>query len=420
MKLLKIISLITQTEISKFYNILTNVITNIDESINLEKSTDAEHFVKTFSKTEVYEKYKEELSKSIKGDIFLDIISDIIVRDGNSIMSRDWFKTLLEKEICALEERIGYFDLIFKGEVRDIEKARIRDYTILLNCTKTAYTNDLERGAETKITLDELSILKTLKNSLDLSNDEFRAILFYAIGTKELDKYDIDEVIKKLHDAGIAFYKKSRLVIYVPDEIVYLLREIKAINLADKYTRRILKCLDDKMINKVKKLHGIREVERHKKIEAIIKQGINIESVLSDEIFDDEVRESDKKKIINEIIESKLEIHLDNSGRTVNEKIGNLVKYFNNLDKDPNIGIARDGYEKLLLDLKTMMQNLEQLIRKEFDIEPRVELTGETLLDYNVRPKDVLYLLPITELKKFCLEHNVSYRGKNIINSILA
>jgi len=419
MKLLKIINLTTQTEISKFYNILTAIISEIDESVNLDKSTDAEHFVRTFNRPEIYKKYQSEIHKSIQNDVFLDILSDIIVRDGNCIMSRDWFKTLVEKEIGLIKERMKFFKAILENKNRDIESKRIRDYRIFLNCTKTAFNNDISAGSDAKITSDEWTILFTLKNGLGLSSDEYRTLLYLAIGNCELEKHDIDESIKKLRDNGIGFFKKSMQNIYIPDEIINMLREIKGISLAEKYTRRIIKCLDDKQINKIKKNHGIKEVERYEKIESIIKKGVRIRKILSDEIFDEETKENEKKKILLDIIENKLEIHLPSYGRTVDERIDHLIVYFKNLDQDKNIGISRDGFEKMLLDLKEI-KNMEKLVRTEFEIAPKVELTSETLLDYNIRPKDILYLIPLNDLKSFCVDKNISYRGKNIINSILS
>ncbi|GAG84512.1 unnamed protein product [marine sediment metagenome] len=63
---------------------------------------------------------------------------------------------------------------------------------------------------------------------------------------------------------------------------------------------------------------------------------------------------------------------------------------------------------------------MEKLVRIEFEIESKVELISETLLDYNIYPKDILYLIPLDDLKSFCVDNNISYRGKNIINCILS
>ncbi|MCJ7814204.1 MAG: hypothetical protein MUP34_02145 [Candidatus Atribacteria bacterium] len=419
MKLLKIINVMTQSEISRFYNILTAIISEIDESISLEKSTDAEDFVKTFNSPEINNKYQLELKKSLQNDVFLDILSDIIVRDGNCMMSRDWLKVLAEKEIKSIKERMKFFQEILESKNRDIETKRIRDYRIFLNCTKTAFDNDLSAGNEARISAGECTILFTLKNELGLSNDEYRTLLYLAIGNCELEKLDIDESIRKLRDNGIAFFKRSSQNIYIPDEIINMLREIKGINLAEKFTRRIIKCLDDRQINKIKKNHGIKEIERYEKIESIIKKGVSVRKILSDEIFDEDTKENEKKKILFDIIDNKLEIHLTSYGKTVDERIDHLLTYFKKLNEDTNIGISRDGFERMLQDLKKL-KNVEKLVRTEFEIEPKVELTSETLLDYNILPKDILYLIPLDDLKSFCNDRKISYRGKNIINCILS
>ena len=40
--------------------------------------------------------------------------------------------------------------------------------------------------------------------------------------------------------------------------------------------------------------------------------------------------------------------------------------------------------------------------------------------NHNIYPKDILYLIPLDDLKSFCVDKNISYRGKNIINCILS
>ncbi|GAH34501.1 unnamed protein product, partial [marine sediment metagenome] len=146
------------------------------------------------------------------------------------------------------------------------------------------------------------------------------------------------------------------------------------------------------------KNHGIKEVERHERIESIIKKGVSIRKILSDEIFKEGTKENEKKKILYDIIENKLEIHLTSYGKTVDERIDHLIDYFKYLDEDKNIGISRDGFERMLLDLRKI-KDTEELVKTEFEIEPKIELTNEILLDYNIRPKDILYLIPLDDLK---------------------
>jgi len=75
--------------------------------------------VRTFNRLEIYKKYQLELQKSLQNDVLLDILSDIIVRDGNCIMSRDWFKILVEKEIKSIKERMKFFETILENKNKD-------------------------------------------------------------------------------------------------------------------------------------------------------------------------------------------------------------------------------------------------------------------------------------------------------------
>lgn len=420
MKLKKIINSINQTEISKFYNILTSIIPDTNEGINLSKDTDAEHFVDTFNKKQINDKYKKIISRNISQDPVLDIIIDIIIRDGNSIMSRDWFKFLLEKEIKSLITKVQDFKVVMTEEATDIEGNRRRDYLTYYKCAFTAYNNDLERNAAQNITTDEMSILNTLKKSLELSNDDSRAIFFLVVGLDGVQNLNIDTVIQKIKDSGIGFYKKTEMNIYIPEEFVYLLRDIKSVQIADKNTRRILKCLENKQLNKIKKKYGIKEIDRHEKIERMISMGIDIDSVLRHDIYDEGTNVTDKKNILLDIIENKLEIHLERSGKTLDERLELLFDYFNANERDISIGIPKDGYDRLISDFFIFYKSFEKEIRSEFQIEKSIALSADLLLDYNIKPRDVLYLLPISVTKEYCSKNKIPSRGKNIVNQILA
>jgi hypothetical protein len=43
----------------------------------------------------------------------------------------------------------------------------------------------------------------------------------------------------------------------------------------------------------------------------------------------------------------------------VNEKIDNIITYFDNLEKDEKVGISVEGYEKLLFDLNLRIENIQ-------------------------------------------------------------
>lgn len=115
-----------------------------------------------------------------------------------------------------------------------------------------------------------------------------------------------------------------------------------------------------------------------------------------------------------------LEIHLERSGKTIDERLDLLFDYFNSNERDLSIGIPKDGYDRLLSDFFKFDKSFEKEIRDEFQIEKSEQLTADTLLDYNIKPRDVLYLLPVNKIKDYCSQHSISIRGKNSVNQILA
>lgn len=393
----------------------------MDEKIELEKNTDAEHYVRTFNKVSIYKEYKERLQKAINDNLLLDLITDIFIKDGNCIMSRDWFNELFKQEILSLKSIIDDFKELFGGNSNpfEAEDSRIRDYNVFRACVSTAFHNDEAKGKNASISLDELSVLQTLKVELGLSNEEARGIYYLEIGDDELNNLDIDEVIIMAKNEGLIFNINSKKTILVPDEFVKILRDIKGIPLADKFTRRILKALPDKQINKIKRNHGIKESEKHLKIEAIIKRGINIYDILSQEIYEQGDKTSIKMEFLKGFIEGSLDIHLNTLGRTVNDRIRLLVEYFMEQDNESNLGITRDGYDQLLRELFDFDNGIDACIREEFQIQPNVILNAETLLDYSIRPKDILYLIPLKQLVDFCSLKNLSHKGKNKVQVIL-
>ena len=149
-----------------------------------------------------------------------------------------------------------------------IDESRKRDYLIYRNCVKTAYTNDQLQNRECVITHDELSILNTLSNNLDLSQDETRSIYYSVL---PLTKMDIYNIIKSLKDLGLLFYSRKNLEVYIPEEIVRILRKMKGYEVANKHFRRVLKELKDSQISLICRKHNIdRNLSRYEKIKAII------------------------------------------------------------------------------------------------------------------------------------------------------
>ena len=101
---------------------------------------------------------------------------------------------------------------------------------------------------------------------------------------------------------------------------------------------------------------------------------------------------------------------------TIEEKIDNIIKYFENLEKDEKVGISIEGYDKLLADLEATIPNYKKLIINEFEISEDIVLSSENLLDFNIKPRDILDILPIEGLKIFIAEQKLKSRGDLVFN----
>ncbi|MBN2350003.1 MAG: restriction endonuclease [Bacteroidales bacterium] len=425
MKLEKILDQLNSFEKNSFLKVITSIIDDVPkkskeiEAILVNSDKDLKN-VDTINIVRVLSQIEDEFANYVRSELVeatsqFDIIIDILIRDGNCIMSREWFNRLYENEIKSLELKLKEFEKEILLEKSEISDRRKRDYRIYRECLQTAYYNDELKNQDCKITSDEQSILLILSKNLGLSQEEIKLINYLIIKIK---KENIDKVINELKNLGIIFYSKKTLNVYVADEIVRILRKVRGKEIADKYYRRVLKNLREAQINMIAKNHNINWKENIDiKIKKIIKEGINFSDVLIDDIFKEDTKVSEKKLFINELIEKRLNIdHL--RGATLEEKINSLVEFFDEIDKDEKVGISIDGYEKLLADLDSVIPNIEANIREEFEIQEEDILKNEFLLDFNIKPRDILDLLSEKELKLFCEKMCVKSRG-NLVTNVL-
>jgi len=420
MKLLKILDLTNQIEKNSFIKLLINIMSkndNEDTQIEHIKNANNENIVKIFNLDYVQEEFKKQIKDAVAFNFNFDILIDIIIRDGNCIMSRNWFYELYSKEISNIKnEEKKLKEELDEEKKGNIEEGRKRDYLIYRNCVKTAYTNDQLQNRECVITHDELSILNTLSDNLDLSQDETRSIYYSVL---PLIKMDIDSIIKSLKDLGLLFYSKKNLEVYIPEEIARILRKMKGYEVANKHFRRVLKELKDSQISIICRKHNIdRNLSRYEKIKAIIEKGLSIRNTLTQGIFKDQVNLSEKKEFINTLIEKNLKLSLSSKGVTLEDKINNLISYFNATEKDDKIDISNDGFEKLLKDIHHLIPETNDIVKDEFEIQGDFILKFDLLLDYNIKPRDVLDLLEKDSLVSFCKNQQIKSIG-NIVNNIL-
>ncbi|MFC4690920.1 hypothetical protein ACFO5T_10815 [Dokdonia genika] len=423
MKLEKILDKLGSIEKNSFIKIIDNIISKspknakqIDKILSSSdkglKSVDNQNISKIFALTagEFQEHIKCEFQEITSQ---LDILIDIIIRDGNCIMKQDWFSRLYETEIKHIKSRIKTLNADFENDKSELSASRKRDYKIYKACLHTAYHNDVENNRDAKITSDELSIILTLSKQLSLSQEEVKLINYSILPIKKLD---IQDVIKGLKNIGVIFYSNKENTIYVADEMVRMLRRVRQKEVAEKFYRRTLKLLRAPIINQIAREHNIdRKLTYSQKIEEIIKEGVSFTSLLSEDIYKPESTLTEKKKTLNELCEKGLNIQ-NLKGSVLEEKISSLIEHFESVERDEKVGISLDGFEKLLTELNQSLPKLNKQIREQFELQDEFVLKADFLLDYNIKPRDILDLIVKQDLTKFIKDNGIKQRGDDILN----
>jgi len=343
----------------------------------------------------------------------LDILIDIIIRDGNCIMKQDWFSRLYENEIKNLKSKIKTLTTELENDKSELSDSRKRDYRIYKACLSTAYTNDISNNREAKITSDELSIILSLSKQLGLSQEDVKLINYSILPIK---KVDIQDVINNLKNLGIVFFSKKENTIYVADEMVQLLRKVRKKEVGDKFYRRTLKLLREPIINQIAKEYNIdRKLPISLKIEEILKEGISFTDLLSSNIYKEGTNLTEKKKILNELCEKGLNIP-NLRGSTLEDKINSLIEHFENVEKDEKVGISLDGFDKMLSELNHSLPKLNKELKVLFELQEEYVLNANFLLDFNIKPRDILDIITKPDLVKFIKDNGIKQRGDDILN----
>jgi len=423
MKLEKILDKLGSIEKNSFIKIIDNIISKSPKNIkNIEKilssSDKGLKSVDNQNVSNIFELIEQEFHDYIKCEFQeitsqLDILIDIVIRDGNCIMKQDWFSRLYETEIKHLKAKIKALNNDLDNDKSELSVVRKRDYKIYKSCLNTAYYNDISNNREAKITSDELSIILTLGKQLGLSQEEIKLINYSILSIKKLE---IQEVIKNLKNIGVIFYSNKENTIYVADEMVRVLRKVRKQEVAKKFFRRTLKLLREPIINQICRNYNIdKKLTYPQKIEEIIKEGVSFSNFLLEDIYKPETNLTEKKKILNEICEKGLNI--DNlKGSVLEDKISSLIQHFENIERDEKVGISIDGFNKLLTELNQSLPKLNKQIKEQFELQDEYVLKADFLLDYNIKPRDILDLIIKENLSMFIKENGIKQRGDDILN----
>lgn len=429
MKLEKILDNLNSFEKNSFLKIIDSIVAERPKNAKavdkiLSNSTKDLKNIDNINVAKVFDLVEDEFGECVRDEFVnttsqLDILIDIVIRDGNSIMKQDWFSRLYEKELQSINKKIKDFKAIIDSEKpSNISDQRQRDYKIYRACLQTAYHNDDNNNLDRKITTDELSILLTLSSQLSLSQEEVKLINYLIVPVKKLE---IDTIINDLKSLGIIFYSKKTSTIYVADEVIRILRKVRGKEVADKFFRRTLRLLREPQINLICKEHQIDwRLPLDQKIKEIIHEGISFSGIFTDDMHKEGTNLTDKKKIINDLCDKGLKISPSLKGTLLEEKIANLIAYFEDIERDEKVGISIDGYEKLLIDMGEILPKLNQQLKVEFELQDENVLRSNYLLDYNIKPRDILEIVTEKELEVFCNAKDIKTRGDLILNILEA
>ncbi|OBX24552.1 hypothetical protein LX77_03487 [Gelidibacter algens] len=423
MKLEKILDKLGSLEKNSFIKIIDHIISknpkNAKEIEKILSSTDKGlKSVDSLNISNIFSLVSQEFTDHLKCEFQeansqLDILIDIIIRDGNCLMKQDWFSRLYDTEVKNLKGKIKTLTTELESDKSELSESRKRDYRIYKACLSTAYTNDISNNRDAKITADELSIILTLSKQLGLSQEDIKLINYSILPIK---KEQIQDVINNLKNIGVVFYSKKENMIYVADEMVRLLRKVRQKEVAEKFYRRTLKLLREPIINQIAKEHNIdRKLSATQKIEEIIKQGISFTDLLTYDIYKEGTNLTDKKKQLNEFCEKGLNIQ-NLKGSTLEDKIKSLIDHFDTVEKDEKVGISIDGFDKMLTELNTSLPKLNKELKEQFELQDEYVLNADYLLDYNIKPRDILDLITKPDLSKFIKENGIKQRGDDILN----
>ncbi len=119
MKLEKILGQLNSFEKNQFLKVITGIIetppkkTEEIDKILIDSDKDLKN-VDNLNIVTVFNLIEDEFTEYIRSkfsevDSQLDILIDILIRDGNCIISRDWFNKLYEEEIKSLKLKIQKF-----------------------------------------------------------------------------------------------------------------------------------------------------------------------------------------------------------------------------------------------------------------------------------------------------------------------
>jgi hypothetical protein len=407
MKLNQVLSIVNQVEKSKFITSLDRLCFDAAKNNEtLAKTIDnIDGQIKNASGSEITQLYfavRGFFKVSVKEQILMNsaqinLLVNILSRDGNCVARISWIETLYAKEWSALQSLATELDAEIKANDSGLVSERSKALTIYHACMTEAYINDKRINRDSKVTDDERGILNVLSAHLGLTTDECAAIEHLVEG---IPKDGVLEALNILRDMGVVFISKKRHEVFVPDEIVELLNDIQGKDLADKHKLRLLRTFSDPELSNVLKAHGrkIRGVNRADKILTIIHAGLSAQELLAKDMHGPEDNQNQRKERLKQLI-SDLEIDTDKLGATLSERIQLIISSLANATEKEFESLSASGFKELLKKLEEHFSTIMSVIKSQFELEDTELIDTERLRALSITPYDILYLLSNDEVK---------------------
>jgi hypothetical protein len=407
MKLNQVLSIINQVEKSKFITSLDKLCLDAAKS-NKKLAKTIENIdgqIKNASGSEITQLYfavRDFFKAAVKEQILMNsaqinLLVNILSRDGNCVARLSWIENLYVKEWNALQALAKELQAEIKANESSTVTDRAKALTIYHACMTEAYVNDKRVNRDSKVTDDERGILNVLSLQLGLTTDECAAIEHQV---DAIPKDGVIEALNILRDMGVVFISKKRQEVFIPDEIVELLNDIQGKDLADKHRLRLLRTFSDAELSSVLKAHGrkTRSVSRADKIHTIIHSGLNAQDLLAVDMHLPEDNQNQRKERLKQLIVD-LEIDTDKLGTTLDERIQLIVSSLVNATEKEFDSLSASGFKELLKTLEQHFPTIIQVIKYQFELEENEIVDTDKLRALSITPYDILYLLSNDEIK---------------------
>lgn len=419
MKLNQVLSIVNQVEKSKFITSLDKLCFDAAKSDKklAKRIDDIDGQIKNASGsdiTQLYSAVRDVFRVSVKEQIMMNsaqinLLVNILSRDGNCVARISWIESLYAKEWSALQSLAKYLHAEIQindgGSISDRSKA----LTIYHACMKEAYTNDKRVNRDSKITDNERGLLNVLGAQLSLTTDECAALEHLV---DSIPKDGVLDALNILRDMGVVFISKKRNEVFVPDEIVELLNDIQGKDLADKLRLRLLRTFSDAELSNVLKFHGrkTRGIDRADKIITIIHSGISAQELLANDMHASDDNQNQRKERLKHLI-SDLDIDTDKLGTTLSERIQLIILSLSNATEDEFDSLSASGFKELLNKLQEHFPTMMKVMKSQFELEDNEIIDTEKLRALSITPYDILYLLSNDEVKTVRDSMGLSKRG---------